>query len=43
MAEGLTIRLGDSSNLEDGGDMIGNPTIDLFTGTQSQFFHVIIL
>lgn len=43
MAEGLTIRLGDSSNIEDGGDAFGDPTIQDFTNTPSQFFHVITL
>lgn len=43
MAEGLTISLGGSSNIEDGGDAIGNPVIQDFTGSSSQFFHVITL
>lgn len=43
MAEGLTIRLGGSSNIEDGGDAMGDPTIQDFTNTTSQFFHVVTL
>lgn len=43
MAEGLTLSLGGSSNIEDGGDMIGKPSIQDFTGNSSQFFHVITM
>lgn len=40
MAQGFTLKLDGNSNIEDGGDTIGNPTIQQFTGSSSQFFHV---
>lgn len=43
MGEGLTINLDGSSNIEDGGDTIGDPRIEEFTGGKSQFFHIITL
>jgi hypothetical protein len=38
--EGLTVCLNGSSNIEDGGDILGFPIIQDFTGSGSQFFHV---
>lgn len=33
MAEGLTLNLEGYSNIEDGGDALGNPSIQDFTGS----------
>lgn len=43
MGEGLTITLDGNSNIEDGGDTTGTPTIEQFTGGTSQFFHIVTL
>lgn len=43
MAEGLTLSLSGISNVQDGGDMIGNPSVQDFTGNSFQFFHVITM
>ena len=43
MAEGLTLSLSGHSNIEDGGEAIGNPSIQEFTGNQSQFFPVVTM
>jgi hypothetical protein len=40
MAHGLTIHLDGISNIEDGGDELGSPSIEDFTENKSQFFSV---
>ena len=42
MAEGLTINLEGVSNIEDGGDLIGNPSLKDFIG-DSQWLNITTL
>lgn len=42
MADGLTINLGGVSNLEDGGDPFGDPTVDEITG-KGQWFNIVTM
>ncbi len=39
-AQDMTISLSGMCNLEDGGVPFGNPNIQEFTGTDSQWFHL---
>ena len=43
MGEGLTLNLDGLSNLEDGGEALGDPKISTFTLSESQFFHVVTM
>lgn len=43
MGEGLTLNLEGMSNLEDGGETLGDAKISTFTLSDSQFFHVVTM